>query len=157
MLFNIHISGIRKVDYTYFRDQFDPIAHLSVHVNPAAQYILNQHEPFRSILLQLQGLIEQAVPECTLKYKYRLPFYYLNGKPFCYLNCSKDYVDLGFMRGAWLKSHSDVLITKDRKAVKSLRYRKVEEIDVEILLEVLQEAISAQDKKNWRPPPESRF
>jgi hypothetical protein len=122
-------------------------------MNPAAQYILNQQEPFRTILLQLQSLIQQAVPGCTLKYKYRLPFYYLMEKPFCYLNCSKGYVDLGFMRGAWLTEHSDALITKDRKVVKSLRYRRVEDIDVEILLAVLQQAVNAQDKKNWRPPP----
>ena len=122
-------------------------------MNPAAQYILNQHEPFRTILLQLQSLVEQAVPGCTLKYKYRLPFYYLMEKPFCYLNCSKGYVDLGFMRGAWLTEHSDVLITKDRKVVKSLRYQSVEDIDVERLLAVLQEAVKAQGKKNWRPPP----
>jgi len=122
-------------------------------MNPAAQYILNQHEPFRTILLQLQSLIEQAVPGCTLKFKYRLPFYYLKEKPFCYLNCSKGYVDLGFMRGGWITEHSDVLITKDRKVVKSLRYRTVKDIDAEILLAVLQQAISAQDKKTWRPPP----
>lgn len=121
-------------------------------MNPAAQYILNQHEPFRSILLQLQSLIEQAVPGCTLKYKYRLPFYYLMEKPFCYLNCSKGYVDLGFIRGAWLTEHSDVLITKDRKVVKSLRYKRVEDIDVEILMAVLHQAVQAQDKKDWRPP-----
>ena len=126
-------------------------------MNPAARYILNQHEPFRSILLQLQALIEQAVPGCTLKYKYRLPFYYLMDKPFCYLNCSKGYVDLGFMRGAWLTEHSDVLITKDRKVVKSLRYRTVKDIDVEILLALLQEAVKAQEKKNWRPPPGGQF
>lgn len=121
-------------------------------MNPAAQYILDQPEPFRTILLQLQSLIEQAVPDYSLKYKYRLPFYYLKDKPFCYLNCSRDYVDLGFIRGAWLQSHSQVLVSEDRKVVKSLRYRSVEEIDVEILLAVLQEAVLAQDKKNWRPP-----
>jgi hypothetical protein len=67
-------------------------------------------------------------------------------KPFCYLNCSKGYVDLGFMRGAWLTQHFDVMVTKDRKVVKSLRYRRVEDIDVEILQEVLQEAVRAQEK-----------
>jgi hypothetical protein len=121
-------------------------------VNPAAQYILNQHEPYRTILLQLQSLIAHAAPESTLKYRYRLPFYYLKGKPFCYLNCSKGFVDLGFMRGSWLQGNAEVLISKDRKVVKSLRYRTVEEIDVEVLLEVLQEAVAVQDKKNWRPP-----
>ena len=61
-------------------------------------------------------------------------------------------MDLGFIRGAWLQSHSQVLVSEDRKVVKSLRYRSVEEIDVEILLAVLQEAVLAQNRKNWRPP-----
>ncbi|MDM9630985.1 DUF1801 domain-containing protein [Robiginitalea aurantiaca] len=124
-------------------------------MNPAALYILDQPEPFRTILLQLQTLIEQAVPECSLKFKYKIPFYYLRDKPFCYLNYSRDYVDLGFIRGAWLKSHPDVLISEGRKVVKSLRYRSVGEIDVAVLFEVLEEAVAAQDKKNGRPPPQS--
>ena len=41
-------------------------------MNPVAQYILKQHEPFPTILLQLQSLTEQAIPGCALKYKYRI-------------------------------------------------------------------------------------
>ena len=58
-------------------------------MNPAEDYIINQEEPFKSILLQLQVLVETSVPDLELKYKYRLPFYYLNGKPFCYFNASR--------------------------------------------------------------------
>jgi len=78
-------------------------------MKPAEDYILNQTEPFRSILLHLQSVIEHTIPELVLKYKYRIPYYYCNEKPYCYLNQSKDYVDLGFWNGAHLSVHLDVL------------------------------------------------
>ncbi|HCQ78295.1 MAG TPA: 2-dehydro-3-deoxyphosphooctonate aldolase, partial [Leeuwenhoekiella sp.] len=52
-------------------------------MNPGAHYILSKPEPFKSILLQLQLLVEHTVPEAELLYKWHLPFYYLNGKMFC--------------------------------------------------------------------------
>jgi hypothetical protein len=110
-------------------------------MNPAEAYILGQEEPFRNILVQLQALIEGLVPGVCLKYKYRIPFYYLNEKPFCYLNQSRDYVDLGLVRGNQLTLYKDQMVTADRKQVASLRYFKTEDIDYEILKEVLQEAL----------------
>jgi hypothetical protein len=111
-------------------------------MNPAESYILDQDEPYRSILLQLQGLIEQIVPEVELLYKYRIPFYYLGGKPFCYLNQARDYVDVGFWHAAYLTRHLDKMEQKGRKIMRSLRYRHSEEIDVKVLSEVLLEASS---------------
>ena len=45
---------------------------------------------------------------------------------------------------AHLTLHLDKMITENRKVVKSLRYFTLEEIDDAILVEVLQEAYSAQ-------------
>lgn len=111
-------------------------------MNPAETYILQQDEPYRSILLQLQTLIEQTVPQAELLFKYRIPFYYLGGKPFCYLNQARDYVDVGFWHSAYLTRHVDKMEQKGRKIMRSLRYRKSEEIDVKVLSEVLIEASS---------------
>ncbi|MEM9687748.1 MAG: DUF1801 domain-containing protein [Bacteroidota bacterium] len=63
-------------------------------MNPAEHYILDQPEPFRAILLHIQVIIEHTVPDATLQYKYHIPFYYVKGNPFCYLNVShkKRYV-----------------------------------------------------------------
>ena len=52
-------------------------------MNPAEAYILEQQEPYRSILLELQAAIQLQVPQAVLKFKYRIPFYYLKDKPFC--------------------------------------------------------------------------
>jgi len=39
-------------------------------MNPAEDYILNNPDPYRSILLHLQVVIEKIIPEAALKYKY---------------------------------------------------------------------------------------
>ncbi len=121
-------------------------------MNPAETYILDQCEPFKSILLQLQVLIESTVPNIELKYKYRIPFYYLDGKPFCYLNVStkKKYVDVGFWSSAHLTVHTDKMVTKGRKVMKSLRYASMEELDTKILLEVLLDAKQINHKGFWK-------
>ena len=119
-------------------------------MNPAEDYIFKQNEPFRSILLHLQSLIERTVPESDLKFKYRIPFYYVQGRPLCYLNQSKDYVDLGFWNAAHLTVHQEHMTTAGRKVMRSLRYKTLEEIDDSILTDILQEAYSVRDKKFWK-------
>jgi len=116
-------------------------------MNPAENYILSQPEPYRSILLHLQSVIEQTVPEVDLKFKYKIPFYYLQGRPYCYLNQSKNYVDLGFWNAAHLTVHLEHMTTAGRKIMRSLRYTSLEEIDHTILKEVLKDAYKVKDQK----------
>ena len=111
---------------------------------------MEQPEPFRGILLHLQSVIEHTVPGVDLKYKYRIPFYYLDGKPFCYLNQSKDYVDLGFWSAAHLTVHLEHMTTTGRKMMRSLRYKSLEEINNEILIDVLNDAFSVRDQGFWK-------
>lgn len=119
-------------------------------MNPAENYILNQSEPFRGILLYLQGVIEHTISDVNLKYKYRVPFYYIDGKPFCYLNQSKDYVDLGFWNAAHLTLHSEIMVKEGRKIMRSLRYKTLEEINATVLIEVLKDAYSVRDNKFYK-------
>ncbi len=120
-------------------------------MNPAESYILDQSEPFRSILLHLQVVIETTVPDAVLQYKWKVPYYCVDGKlPFCYLNCTNGYVDLVFWHGAHLTKHLEVLVSKGRKHFKSLRYRKPEDIDQEVLLDLIKEAYSLRDKKYYK-------
>ena len=108
-------------------------------MNPAENYILNQPEPFKSILLQLQILIEAVYPDVDLKYKWKIPYYYLHDKPFCFLNVTKGYVDVGFWLPHQIEKLDKYLVSKDRKVMKSLRYFTIEEIDQDILFQVLEE------------------
>ncbi len=120
-------------------------------MNPAENYILNQPEPFRSVLLHLQSTIERTIPEAQLKFKWKLPCYYVDDSPFCYMNVSvkKGYVDLGFWRSAHLTKHVDKMTIDGRKLIKSLRYTSLEAIDETVLVEILQEAYVVKDKKFW--------
>jgi hypothetical protein len=119
-------------------------------MNPAEEYILQKPEPFQGILLHLRSVIERTVPEVDLKYRYKIPFYYLNGRPFCYLNQVKDYVDLGFWNAAHLTVHLECLTTAGRQMMRSLRYRSLEEIEDLILTAVLKDAHHVKDKKFWK-------
>ena len=117
-------------------------------MNPAENYILNKPEPYKSILIQLQVLIETNFPKVDLKYKWNMPVYYLNSKPLCYINASskKGYVDLAFWASAHLENFDEYLISENRKVVKSLRYKSVNDIDHKILVAILKEAVQKKDK-----------
>lgn len=119
-------------------------------MNPAENYILDQPEPFRSMLLHLQSIIELTIRDVDLKYKYRVPFYYINGKPFCYLNQSKDYIDVGFWYAHHLTMNLEYLTIAGRKTMRSLRYKSLEEINDTILIAILEEAYSVKDKKFYK-------
>jgi len=112
-------------------------------VKPAVVYILNQPEPFRSVILHVIAVIETNLPGISLEYKWSVPYFYYKKKPFCYLNASHKhhYVDVGFAKGFYLKNNLQYLIADNgRNTVKSLRYKSLEEVDNAILTAVLLEA-----------------
>ncbi len=119
-------------------------------MNPAVNYILNQEEPYKGILLFLQSFIEKTYPEAVLKYKYKIPFYYIEERPFCYLNQTKGYVDLGFWMGARISKNQSHLVRDGRKVIQSLRYKSLDEINTAVLESVLEEAHSLKDKKFYK-------
>ena len=110
-------------------------------MNPAEEYILKQEEPFKTILLQLKAIIEACAPNTELLYKWRIPFYYCNGIPLCYLNQSKDYIDLAFWHGDKMQQYREYFITTNRKSVTSLRYKSVEDINDKVIAYVIQEQL----------------
>lgn len=112
-------------------------------MKPTDLYILNQPEPFRSILLHVVAVIEMQLPEVTLEYKWTVPYFYYKKKPFCYLNASHkhQFVDVGFAKGFHLKNNLEHLIADNgRNTVKSLRYKSLEEVNNDILILVILEA-----------------
>lgn len=117
-------------------------------MNPAEDYIVNQPEPFRSILMHLQLVIETMLPEVQLTYKWNIPCFYCGKSPICYMNVSqkKGFVDLGFWNSNHLTKHLNHLVSEKRKVVKSLRYTSLEEIDDQILTAVLKDAYAVRIK-----------
>ena len=119
-------------------------------MNPAENYMLSQPEPYRSILLHLQVMIEKTVLSADLKYKFKIPFYYIEGRPFCYLNQSKEYVDVGFWNAAHITVHKELMVTAGRKVIKSLRYTSLKDINNDVLTAVLLESAKHTSKKFYK-------
>lgn len=99
-------------------------------MNPAQNYILEKPEPFQSILLHLDTIIMHVVSEADLKYKWRLPFYYLNNRMYCFLNFRKKFVEIGIPYGDELQDPERILIAGEgRKKLRSLRYFTINDIN----------------------------
>ena len=118
-------------------------------MNPAEEYILRQNEPFQSIMLHVRHVILNTLDHIDEKYNYSVPFYHYKKKPFIYINILKGqkFVDIAFVRGVMLQERFPQL--KDyntRKNVRSLQYEKLEEIDQEILVNIIEAAAELADK-----------
>jgi hypothetical protein len=68
--------------------------------------MLNQMEPYKSIMLYVRSVILKTLPEVTERYSYNIPFYNIGKKPMLYLNILKgtDYVDVAFVHGILLEN-----------------------------------------------------
>lgn len=115
-------------------------------MKPAEAYILNQIEPYKSILLHLQILIEHTFVEAHMEYKWSIPCYYVGTRPICYLNQSKDYVDVGFWHSAHLTKYTEYMISDNRKVVKSMRYKSLDDIDDVLFINILKEVEKHKNK-----------
>jgi hypothetical protein len=80
-------------------------------MKPAETYILNQNEFYKSIVLHLQILIEHMFPDAHLEFKWKIPSYDIKKRPMCYLNQSKDYVDVGFWHSAHLTKYTEQMVS----------------------------------------------
>ena len=117
-------------------------------MNPAEEYIVSREEPYRSMLMHLKAVIETIIPEVQMKYKWGIPCFYSGKQPICYLNASYKgkFVDIAFWNSAHLTKHIELMVSQDRKVVKSLRYTSLEEINDEVLIDVLSESYSLKEK-----------
>ncbi|WP_347070104.1 DUF1801 domain-containing protein [Flavobacterium sp. WV_118_3] len=114
-------------------------------MKPADVYIINQPEPYRSILLHLVAVLEMTLETSyRLECKWTVPYMYYKGRPFCFLNASHkgQFVDLGFSRGFKLLQHQELLVSEGRNTMKSLRYQSLEGIDPIVLTDLIQEAMA---------------
>ncbi len=114
-------------------------------MNPVNKYLTSQKEPFQSMAIFIKTVIEKKFPELSLKYKWKVPFFYLNHKPCCYINVTKKYVDVGFSSAPKLQRHAHNLVVAGRKQIRSLRYTLLEEVDERILVDLITEAIAVHN------------
>ena len=119
-------------------------------MNPAEAYILKQKEPEQSILMHVRWVILNTLDEIDEKFNYSVPFYHYKKRPFMYLNILKkqDFVDVAFVKGVMLRERFPQLQDyNNRKNVRSLQYRKLEEIDDKILIEVIKAAAELSNRR----------
>ena len=116
-------------------------------MNPAEDYILNQPEPYRSILMHVQVIVEHTIPEAELQYKWRIPCYYVGKRPICYFNAShkNQYVDIAFWHSAYITKYTECMVSEKRKVVKSLRYKTLEDVNDIVLISILKQVNSNKE------------
>ncbi len=108
-------------------------------MNAIDDYILRLPEEQRHLVDFLREFIKKQNPEITERIAYGLPFFYFH-KPLCYLNILKTGVDVGFMDGNKFKQRLEFIAEK-RKRVRSILFKWEEDVDLDLLKEVLEEAI----------------
>ena len=125
-------------------------------MNPAELHILNQREPFQSLMLYIRSVIKRTLPEVEEKYSYRIPFYHYAKKPMLYLNVLKgtDYLDVAFIQGILLEhNYSDLKDYNNRKKVRSIQIKNMEDFDELQFIELLKDAseLMVKSRSAWNP------
>lgn len=105
----------------------------------AEEFISDQPNQLKTILKKLHNLIISSSPYIEYRLVYGIPFYYGKKRIF-YINPQKQSVDLGFCEG-YLLSENPVLKTKNRKQVKTIGFKSIDEIQEDIVLPIIHEAI----------------
>jgi hypothetical protein len=104
-------------------------------------YFLQKEEPIKSYLLALRDYILAYDKNITEAWKYRMPFYWYNGKMFCYLWTHKKYRQpyLGIVEGNKIK-HPELLQEK-RARMKILLFDPNKDIPVKTVHSILNSAV----------------
>ena len=94
----------------------------------------------------------KTLPEVRERYSYKIPFYNIGKKPLLYLNIlkGKDYVDVAFVDGVVFEKEFPILKDhNNRKQVRSIQLRRIEDLDELQFVELLKVA-AVQTEKNKR-------
>lgn len=111
-------------------------------LRPIDQWYLNQDEPARSCLQFMRQHILQKSDSITEVWKYRMPFFCINGKMACYLWMHKKFQQpyLGIVEGNLIK-HPDLLQEK-RARMKILLLDPGKDLPVAKIDKLLKQVIS---------------
>jgi hypothetical protein len=115
-------------------------------MNASEKYIEDAPEKYRETLYVLREIILNSSPFIEEKIAYTVPFFKHFGM-LCYIAHGKRGVEVGFWRGNELSNEQGALSNDERKIVRSLVYQKVEDIDEQILMEILQEAMMLNEER----------
>lgn len=104
-------------------------------------FYLEQPEPNRSFMLGLRAVFLNYDPRISEEWKYRLPFFYFKGKPFCYIWKDKKTQEpyIGIVKAD--KFDHPLLVKGDRKKMKALYFKPTKDIPIELIDEIFQLAM----------------
>ena len=110
-------------------------------VSELEQFYLNLPEFERNCFMALRSIIEKYNDgQLQEMWKYKLPFFYYNGKMFCYLwkdrKTQQPYIGIA---NAHLFDHS-ALTQGDRKRMKVLYINTEADLDIELIYEIFDKA-----------------
>ena len=117
-------------------------------LNDLNKFFLNQDEPNKSCFMALRKIIlgfprsnSSDNPHITEHWRYKVPFYYLKGKPFCYLWQDKKTKQpyIGIVKGHHI--NSPFLIKGNRKKMKVFRIDPKVNLPVDEIYLVFEEAV----------------
>ena len=112
-------------------------------MNPVEQHIINQKEPYQSIMLYVRSVIFKTLTNVTEHYKYNVPYYMYNNKPMLYLNILKgtNFVDVAFIQGILLEDkYAQLKDNNNRKQVRSLQVKSLEDFNELQFVQLLKDA-----------------
>ncbi len=123
-------------------------------MKPLESYILNQQEPYQSIMLYVRSVILKTLPEVSERYSYKIPFYNIGKKPMLYLNILKgtNFVDVAFVQGVLLEDEFPILKNyNNRKQVRSVQVKSLKDFDELEFVELLKKAktLIENSRKAW--------
>lgn len=111
-------------------------------MRPIDAYFFEKEEPARGCLMYLRSHISSFNPLLTEEWKYRMPFYCYKDKMLCYLWTDKKNGNpyIGFVDGN--KIDRIELIAEKRNRMKILPVDPSKDIPIELISEILYEAIN---------------
>ena len=111
------------------------------------QYYLTFDEPYQGCLLALKGIILEQDERISETRKYGAPCFLLDKKILCYLWTNKKTRHPYILLNNGNALHHPMLEQGDRKRMKILPIDPFEDLPLELIREVLAEAISCNDQK----------
>lgn len=108
-------------------------------INQIDHFFLSQEEPLKGSFLALRSIILNWDSEITEHWKYKLPFYYYEGKPFCYLWKEKktQIPYIGMVRSGNIE-HPSLYLGASKK-MKKMSINPDLDIPVETIYEIFEE------------------
>ena len=106
------------------------------------QYIGALNNDIQIITAALREIILNSSPKLVEEFKWSRPIYSFNGL-VCYLQASKNHINLGFHKGIeLLEKDANKLLQGTGKAMRHIKIKKMEDIQTDVFTLLIQEAVA---------------